>query len=235
MKLVKTKWVIGLPDVVKVLVRKGQMVKAGEKIAEAELFEERYLNIGNVKVVYLEGLIGKAVKKGETIITLGKLFKKKVLSPYEGEIVRTDEYSNIYIKTGDKKVVHIFSPTEAVVSEVEKEIISLEFKAVEYVGEGLSEGRAWGDKGLKIIEGLGDLSANDKDKVILMDEISTVLLSKAEVVGVSGVITKKSDKINSRLPILRIDTSDYLQILTEVDKTKRVMVNAGSGRLLLIV
>jgi hypothetical protein len=102
------------------------------------------------------------------------------------------------------------------------------------------EGRGWGTEGIREIERLVDLSTNDEGKIMMTKYLLPTLLTKAEVVGIIGVVIlddgklEKDDKINFKLPVLALKEDVYTHLSDSVKIAKRALVNATSGRLLLI-
>ena len=235
MKSVKTSWVLNLSGGTKVFVKKGDKVAVGQVLAQSRVSEEKIFYLPPQLVKIMGNFLGKYVKKGDVIGEIGTFFKKKIISPVEGEIVKIDEYNNVYLKSAEEKIKAIVCPTDAIVTDVNDENLSLEFKAVEFEGEGLSEGRVWGNNGIKEVSRVTDLSVSDVGKIIMVDELLPALISKAEVVGICGVVTLNSDRINTRLPILKVNSEEYENILSEYKKAKRAILNANSGRLLLVI
>lgn len=235
MKKVKTRWVLDLPQGVEVLVKKGAEVETGEVLARLAVAEEKIVNLTVDLSKIKDNLTGKKVKKGEILGESGKFFKRKIISPVEGEISKIDEYNNVYFKLPGETIKKIVSPTEAEVVEVAEDSITLEFTALEFGGEGQAEGRAWGKNGIKVVEKVVDLSVVDEGKIMMASLLTPTMLAKAEVVGIAGVIMINGDRINSRLPILKMETEEFNNVLGRVGEVKRAMINANNGRLLLIV
>jgi hypothetical protein len=151
-------------------------------------------------------------------------------------VERFDELYNLYIKVGDDKSYVVSSPVSAKISSIEPEKIVLEFFANEYKGVGLNENSAWG-RGLKKIGVLSDLSFADENKIVLTEKISTELLSKSLVMGVKGLVVLDSNetKIDCKLPILSVDNIVWNELDKELIKEKDVLLDAGNGRLLLVI
>ena len=120
-------------------------------------------------------------------------------------------------------------------------MVELEFRATEYGGRGISEGRAWGNKGLDYVGDISQLSSQYSDKIIMTEVLDQTWLVKAEVVGVKGVIVidshdeSESDRINSKLPILALENNEWQELKKDIREFQRAMVNAAKGRLLLVV
>ncbi len=235
MKSIKAKWIVSLLPEVRVLVKKGQSVEFDELLAEMMVTEEKIVNLSSDMAILMNKRIGFVVKKGDFLGEKGYFFKKKIFCPVEGEIVKVDEYNNVYLASIEKIRREILSPIESVVTEISPEGLTLEFKAEEFLGMGLSEGRVWGKNGVKEAGDVGDLSMADNGKIIILNELSPLIVAKAEVIGVAGLVVKNGDRINTKLPIVKVDPEEYQNILNEIKNAKRAMLDAGGGRLLLAI
>ena len=231
MRKVKARWVINLQDGASVKVKVGSVVTQGQLLAEESVNTEKVFNLG----VNID-LVGKEIEKDQIIFKTGGIFSKKLLSPISGKVTRVDEFNNVYVITGEGDIKSINSPVDAKVVLVEDGKIELEFKANEYTGDGLTEGREWAKKGLKTVKVLGDLTYADVDKIMIVENISTELLIKAEVVGVKGVVIfgKEVNKVSSKLPILRMSLEEKDE-LSKDNFDQIALLNAGNGRLLLLI
>jgi hypothetical protein len=238
---VKTKWVINLPDDSLTLVKTGAVVTCGHILAEKNVKKEITFNFGNEIKKYGHQLIGKKIDEGQVIYQTGGLFSKKVKAPCSGVVDRIDEFNNVYVNIGMGDKLKILSPVDAVVVKVETNNIVLEFQAEEYLGTGQNEGRAWGVAGLKYAEKLSDLNFEDADKIVFIKEVSIALLTKAQVIGIKGVVIMEDknmsndDRINFKLPTIILDEEEGEAVLKSIPKCKRALINAGSGRLLLVI
>jgi hypothetical protein len=244
---VKAKWVVGIPKDAKVLVKNGDEVNEGQLIVEIKIRDEKIFNLsaeyGGLSNDNWEQLRSKlqglAAKEGELLFGPVVVFGKKPISPLSGQISKIDEFRNIYVRGAGEKVKNIICPVDAKVSKLDEESLVLEFKAEEYPGEGLTEGRVWGNGGLKFVEHLTELSVKDAGKIILVDELIPAMLIKALVVGIGGVVVidsgvKDGVKIATDLPILKVDGDGFFRLRKfAVDENTRVLLNASGGRLLL--
>jgi hypothetical protein len=245
---VKAKWVISLTTDAKVLVKVGDVINEGQLVAECKLYEEKIFDLsvdyGGLSNDNWEkvktNLSGMTIREGELIFESGAVFGKRPKAPVSGLVTKIDEFRNIYVKLTGEKIKKVISPVDAKVALVDKESLVLEFKAEEYPGEGVTEGKAWGSGGLKFVEHLTELSVKDNGRVILVDELNQAMLTKADVVGIKGVVVMdggvKDDggKIVSGLPILKVDGDKFFRLRKfAVDENTRVLLNAGGGRLLL--
>ena len=156
MKSVKTKWVITLSPDIEVLVSQGQLVEADQVLALKDITEEKVVNLTADMAKLMSKREGFFVKKGDILVEAHVFFKKRILCPVEGLVTKVDEYNNVYLRSAEKNKKEIICPTVASVAEVNAESMILEFKAEEFDGEGLSDGRAWGRNGIKEIVNIGD-------------------------------------------------------------------------------
>lgn len=247
-KKINTKWVISIPEEIKVLVKEGEKVESGQCLAEITIVNEKVIDYAKLfeklslkdRGKFVKDLEGKAITVGEVIFDSGGMFGKKIMASESGMVIKIDEFYNVHLKLTDDKVNKILSPTEAVVTKIDKEKIVLEFKAEEYLGKGIVEGRGWGIEGIKEINRLVDLSVNDEGKIMVTKNLSPTLLTKAEVVGITGVVVlddgklDKDDKINFKLPVLAVEEKVYKRLSESLVTGKRALINATNGRLLLI-
>jgi len=230
---VKTRWSVLLPDNSTAKVKLGDEVSVGQILIEEKIVKEVVFNskmpVGEMK--------GQTIKEGEVIFQTGGIFSKKVISPVSGTIMRIDEFNNIYVAIGGDDLKVIKSPLKAKVATIDNEKIELEYRAYEYDGVGLTDGKVWASKGIKKVSNLIDLTASDSGKVILVESIANDVLIKAEVIGVAGVIVigGGSSQVKSKLPIIRLEADDEEFILRELNVERSIMLNAGNGRLLLVI
>ncbi len=244
---VKTRWIIPVPNGSKVLVKTGDSISFGDKLIELRGYQEKIMDLSSFYNKIKEKdwdelkakIIGLAIKEGELIFGEEAVFGKKPIATVSGKITKVDEFKNFYVQSSVEEKKSIFSPVDAKVAKIDEENLVLEFRAEEYPGVGVVEGRVWGSNGLKFAEHLTDLSIKDKGRIILVDELTPSILIKAEVVGVVGVVVidsgvDESDNIISDLPILKVDGDKFFRLRKyAVDEDMRVLLNASSGRLLL--
>jgi hypothetical protein len=245
-RIVKTKWVVGVPNSSKVKVKEGEMVVAGQDLVEVKTYEEEVVDVSREMGMFpvgdrdklKESMLGKNIVAGEILWQTKGLFAKKIEAKFSGEILKFDEFNNMYIKLPGEKIKITRSPVNAKVSKVGDGKMVLEFRATEYPGEGLTDGKTWGKEGIRPIKKISDLSVSDEGRVIIAESLSEAMLLKAEVVGVLGVVTttlEKGDRIKSRLPILALEMEGFEKLLKTVEGKKYgVLLNATAGRLLLV-
>jgi hypothetical protein len=248
-KKVKTRWVVSIPEGAKVLVVEGQEVKADENLVEISgnnvktiNVSERFGALSGTDRAKLMGLLpGMKVTEGKVIYKTGGFFPKKIVLPITGEVINIDEFDNLHFKEAKNKIRKVTCPVDARVVKKDGKVLEMEFLAIEYGGRGISEGKAWGTKGLKEVLNLADLSSEDADKIIMTESLHPSWLIKAEVVGVRGVVViddnegREGDRINSKLPILALEKDEWQELVKNVSEVKRAMINTANGSLLLVV
>lgn len=243
---VRTKWVIDLPVGATVLVKTGDVVACDQILVQTKTRAEKMIDLtpeyGKLSATNWEQLktklLGLTIKEGEFIFGEESVFGKRPKALISGKIDKIDEFRNVYVQLPAEINKNIYSPVNAKVSKIDDQNLVLEFRTEEYPGVGLTEGKVWGRNGLKFAEHMTDLSVRDSGRVILVDELLPAMLVKAKVVGIVGVVVIDSgvndDKINSDLPILKVDGDKFFRLRKyAVDEDMRVLLNASSGRLLL--
>jgi hypothetical protein len=248
-KKVKAKWVVAIPDGAKVKVTVGQEVPADSDLLEYDDSGEKIINI-SAKIAGLSageknGLIikleGAEINPGEIVYEKKGIFPKKIMLPVNGKVVKIDEFLNLHYKETGNKIKAVSCPVKAKVVKNDGKSLELEFRAVEYSGTGVSEGKAWGTAGTGYADDITELSVKDKGKIMLTLKLDQAWVFKAEVVGVKGIVVignsdeKKDDRINFRLPIIALEKSEWEELKKNIGEAKRAMINAPGGRLLLEV
>ena len=96
-------------------------------------------------------------------------------------------------------------------------------------------GRAWGDADFKEYKEISDLDYHCDGKIIMASNTETTFITKAEVVGVVGIIVKEEKEIEADIPVLMINTEDWDKLLKmgENKDLYRVLLNAKLDRLLI--
>lgn len=233
--IMKAKWVIRVPEGAKFFIKKGQKVNQGSKVMEWERkkvpwwdVEEMFLNKKEKVIEFNQRWLGKKVNSMQILYRAGGIFGRKLLSPAEGICLGIDEFYNLKIETETEKK-EIKSPVTALVSELSKEKVVLEFEVTEFKGTGLIEGKAW-----------GELSGEDEireGKVVMIDKADRALITKAWVLGAAGVVAREADKADwegIELPILLIlKEGDWEKL--EKCTGRRVLLNSKVGRILVVL
>ena len=239
-------WIIKLNNGNKLHVSEGNKVNRGDKLIS--LSTSKIKVFSDPKLIKLstkmwdqlnEVFKGKVVNKGEIIYKFGNLFPTIIVSPDDGIFLGIDEFGNMKLEIENKDEVEIKSPVTAKVAKIDDEKMTLEFEAVEFEGQGIIEGKAWGDTDFRIVNNLVDLNYKFNGNVILSNEFSSTFLTKAEVLGVTGFITNKKDlnfdKIETKLPVLVMDEIEWGELLGFEGINKQVLMNTKLGRLLIVI
>lgn len=247
-KSINVKWVIPIPERAKILVKAKEKVASGQCLGEIVTVNEKILDYGRIfellsskdRENMIRDIEGKTVVEGEVLYETAGMFGKKVISPIGGKVIKVDEFYNIYVKLGDDKIEELVSPTEATVVSIDNEELVLEFKAQEYLGKPIVDGKGWGIEGIKEIERVVDLSSADEGKIMVTKQWSPALFTKAEVVGIKGIVvldeglSENDDKINFKLPILALEEKLYNHLSNALGLGQKALINATKGRLLVV-
>jgi len=242
---IKAKWVIKLPKGAKLLIKKGEIVNKSQILAQVSIRQTESFDFsqffGLMSLEKREGLNDKfknnLVNKGDLICMTGGIFSKKVCFPSDGIFLEIDEFGNLKIEKNSNSNKEVISPVRAIVSKIEDEKIVLDFEAKEFKGEGLIDGKAWGENYPKLINEIKELTFELKNKIILTTNLSKSFLTKADVVGVTGVITNiMEEDIETNLPVLYLDSEEWNSFWKNYgQKQQDILVNARLGRLLVVV
>ncbi|MFA6250986.1 MAG: hypothetical protein WC686_05855 [Candidatus Shapirobacteria bacterium] len=248
MKKKETWWKIKIPPGAAVLVRSGQKVVEGEviltvqqkevKVYDASLVLSRYSKERMAQLI--TSLVGREVEEGEQILAEGGLFPKKIFSPCKGIVSGIDELGNIRFDVNVLDVREIRAPVPAKVLKIEKGIISLGFLAYEFEGKGIVDGKVWGNYGGKISR-LAEVNFCLKNCVIFVEKLTYVLVTKAEVVGVVGIVTSGAgedqlkDRLDAEIPILSVENTDWEKLGDlKPDRSDRILINSRKGKLVVV-
>lgn len=243
---VKAKWVIKISENSRVLVKEKDRVKKGEKLLISGLKEIKYVDLSSVLVKVSQNKLDELnrqwtklqVNEGDLLYETGGFFSKKIVSPFSGLLDGVNEFFNLKVEVKSDEFKEVYSPVDAKVNKVEKDKLVLEFEAIEMEGNGIGGGKGWGE-GLVKVNGISDLNSLLTKKIVIMPKLAQSLVTKAEVVGVKGIITSESNDesislIETALPILVL-TDEQLENLTKYcEKDMQIMINSKIGRLLLV-
>ena len=246
-KKVKAKWIVAVPDGATVKVKIGDKVSEGGCLLETTERCEKMVNVSKIlqilsvaeRIKLAEKLAGTEVKSNEVVYEKKGMFPKKITFPLSGKIVKIDEFGNLYYQETGNKIKNVTAPVAATVTKSDGKSLELEFTAIEYSGRGINEGRVWGTRGMGYADDITELSVKYTDKIMLTPKLDQAWMSKAEVVGVAGIVViddddaKKGDRINLRLPIIALEKSDWEELKEKANEVNRVLINATGGRLLL--
>ena len=240
---------MAIPDGAKVKVAVGEEVEAGTDLLEVVGSEEEVVDvsarIGGLKPAekrkLAEILPGMKINDKVAVYRTGGLFPKKIFLPVSGEATKLDEFGNLYYKGEADKARKISCPVGAKVVKNDGQSLELEFRAKEYTGRGIYDGKVWAAEGIKYVDDMADLSSKEKGRVVLTEKADQAWLMKAEVVGIVGVVViddglKENDgRINFKLPVLALEKSEWQELKEQEGEVKRLMINATGGRLLIII
>ena len=242
----KATWVIKLPPKAKILVEIGDKVKTGDKLAtfnnhriETFDYSGNLSKMGDEKREELNNLFKeKMVNEGEVFFNLG-VFKNKICFPLTGLCLGFDEFKNLKIEIDEKDKKEIFSPVEAKVSKIEDGKMVLEFDAKEYSGQGLNGLKAWGEGKVQIVNDIKSLNYELDNNILFTNNLDKAFLLKAQVVGVKAVVFCDNEEFKEtdiNLPFLRLEEEKWKDFIKEnLDKNKKILVNAKMDKLLLVV
>lgn len=243
----KAIWVIKLPSKSKILVKVGDKIKIGDKLADFNNHSIETFNYsGNLVSMNDESreqlnnfFKDKIVEKGDFFCNLGFL-KGKLCFPMSGLCLGLDELKNLKIEKTEVEKKEIISPINAKVGKIEEGKMVLEFIAKEYEGEGLNGLKAWGEGKIGIVNEIKFLTSDLNNNILFTQNLDKAFLLKAQVIGVRGVVfidnkeVKEIDGID--LPILRLDEATWKDFMKDnLEKNKKMLVNAKMDKLLLVL
>lgn len=188
-----------LPKGSEILVSHDQNVSEGEALARTFVSKETLnFSLPSYKLIKNPG---EDIKKGDLVAVkkgfLG-LFSKKFLSPIDGKIDRVDvSTGEVFIKL-DPSEVPFVSDVSGRVVEVEEDLVSVEFKAIELDAVTTYKGKKVGKlltlKVLKDTELLDSLDDKVEDAIIAVDsKIGQDFLFKASALGVKALIVSEDN------------------------------------------
>ncbi len=243
---IKAKWIIKFPVGSKILVKTGDKIAENQILAKIDCRRVESINLLNFfgkfndnKIKQLnQKLKGVWVNSGELMCLTGGVFPKKICFPMSGNFLEIDEfgYLKIEVKEGSQK--EIVAPIDSLVSKIETDKLILEFRAKEFKGKRLVEGKTWGEGKLEIINDMKDLTFKLKNNILLTQNLSNNFLLKAEVVGVVGIVTDievNEDELTTRLPVLKLDKEIWRELLKYQGHIQKMLLNSRLERLLLVL
>ncbi len=246
-KKIKARWVIKLPSGAKMAVKAGVKVAEGEVLASVVqgLVEtvDMSLILHEIKAeeadIFRQTWIDKEVAEGEVLLKKGGLFPRVITSPKSGVVRKIDEFFNFEYWQKVNLSREIKSPVAAKVAELDKGRLVLEFSAFEFKGVGLTLGKVWSNGTIPLVEKISDLNHQMKGQIVALRNFSSVMLMKAEVIGIGGilVIGEEVSDLKSEIPTMVIEEEEWdkLDAATERGGGARFLLNSKSGRLLAVV
>jgi hypothetical protein len=243
---IKAKWIIKFPVGSKVLVKEGERVEENQVVVKVDYRKIESINLSNfvgkfssTKIEQLnKRLKGVWVNSGELMCLSGGVFPRKICFPMSGNFLEIDEFGLLKIEIKEDEQRELIAPIESLVSKIETDKLVLEFKAQEFKGKGLVEGKSWGEGSLEIIDEARDLTSKLKNNIILTQNLTNNFLLKAEVVGVVGVVTNseiKEEELITNLPLLQLSKEVWQELLRYQGTNKKMLVNSRLERLLLVL
>lgn len=145
---------------------------------------------------------------------------------------RLSELQKNNFKVGDTvEKGEMGSPVGAIIVNIIKNKIVLEFTAKKIQGVGAGGGKIWAD-GLKIILNREELTFEAKDKIIVDESGDIATLAKAKAVGARGIVSV-GDKIIAGLPIVRL-SSQQMDIFKKLGiESSKIWLNGTSGKIFI--
>lgn len=241
---IKTKWAIKLPLKSKILVSLGDVVEQDQVVAEVENLEIKSFNYAAIfneiepeKITDLNSKFkNELVNQGDLFCIKQGFFGKKICFPDTGKFLEINEFGSLRIEVdmGDKK--EIKAPVKSKVSKIEDGKLVLDFWVKEFNGEGLTEGKVWGNGVIKKIDRLDQLTSDLDGKILFTSNLDATFLLKAEVIGVVGVVTNtKADELKTKMPVLYLEDNVWLDLFKKDNSESRFLLNSVIGRLLLVL
>jgi len=242
--VVKTKWIVRVGPKAKIKCEIGDVVEQNQVILEEgndilKVFDASVVlsKLSRDKIENINGsLKDKLLKMGDVICETGGLINKKIFVPVEGIFCGIDEFFNMTIRIEEQDRKTVRSPVKAKVAEKDKEKLVLEFRADEIKGKGIVPGRVWGESDFKEYGLMSELNYECEGKIIMVSNTDAMFITKAEVVGVVGLIVKDEKEIEADIPILKIGSADWDKLLQmgKENGLYRVLLNAKLDRLLIV-
>ena len=245
--MVKIKWLIRLTPGSKISVKVGEKTEVGQILGKTseknrELIDMSALlaNLDNRQKQQLYSqTVNQEVKAGMVIFESGLINKTVIKSPVDGRIVAWDEFGNMEIESVSGKTREYISPVKSKVSLVDKEKITLSFSGEEFKGQTVVNGKTWAD-GVEKIEKINDINYQMSGKILAIADFNRSWLYKAEAVGVVGIIftniidSNLEQKIDLAIPVLMMtDVEAKKMFKVRGLSNKRILLNAGSGRVII--
>jgi hypothetical protein len=216
--------IIPLPEEGKCLLKAGQKVDFNtpfveiKKEIEKEILLAEKLNVPAKKIFnYLKKFVGDQVNKDEIIaVKKGVFSDSKYIAEYQGIITEVDhEKGRITIKIQDEKDMIINCYFNGSIQEIKKTSLILEVKQKqEYTLKKCT--RTTGGEIVYLNEISNETTTELEDKIIAIEEISDINLSKMDVLGVKGIISPmKAPEKETDLPFFQIKDAPSFKIIRE--------------------
>jgi hypothetical protein len=243
---IKAKWIIKLPEKADILVKSGENIERGRKIAEVDSkkiesfnFSQFLGKLDSSKLMELnEKFRNNWVDSGQLMCLIGGIFPNKICFPMSGNFLEVDEFGNMKIEKIDEGKKEVVAPVDSKVIKIEDDKVTLEFGAKEFKGIGLTEGKSWGEGEIKVINEVKDLNFQLKESILFTKNLTKTFLLKAEVIGITAVVTDvdSDEELNTDLPVLKLDENEWEELIDSFEnKKEKMLVNSRLGRLLLVI
>lgn len=244
----KVKWLLRLPEGMKVSVEKGEVVEVGAVLASLTqnkvALEAAPDFLSSWSRDKIDGWIGKIVDKdfseGELMGESGGMFSKKFYAPRKGKFAGLDEFGRMKFETGEVEILReILAPIKLKVVRVGKHNLVLEFEGLKIKGKGIGDKRVWGEVNPKVIKVIMELNFAMSGQLVLLDHLNRAMLIKSEVLGLGGLILKENsldDWSEIDVPAIVLSDVDW-ENLAEIVAEKKWMafLSSKKGKLFLVI
>lgn len=227
-----------IPNNAELLLHEGDVVDFDQpfyqvkKTGQQKILISQLLNVRKEKIFqYLKKTVGQKVKKNEILaVKKGLIFEKKVISPFDGEVLEINHETGEIVLAYDLKDEEIKKCFfKAKVKEIKKNSVALEIKK----GLSVSLKEGVGQAGGPVFNFIKDdlffqiTEEEIKNKIILIESLKSYITMKCEALGVSGFIfIKKDDKpvipygqiLNSNDFKKAIDSHYHYCLFSEIDQ-----------------
>ncbi|MGI6278547.1 MAG: hypothetical protein ACOYJ8_01905 [Patescibacteria group bacterium] len=193
-----------LPKKTKTLVKKGDKVDKGQKVATFNRFEKHKINLAKKLEISAKKTsscllvnLGEKISKDKIIAETKNLFKKvSVPSPVAGQIFAFDNNTGLLTIEVTKESRDLLSPFPGKVEEITQEGVTIKIKAEKVLGFK----KSWGDNvfGQLAFHGgaLTALSGQYQKKVVLTNQLFPALINKAQAIGSLAIIGPDKIKLS---------------------------------------
>ena len=128
------------------------------------------------------------------------------------------------------------APVAGKIIRVGTKEVELQFEAKKIDGRGLGKGHCWGEIAVVGEQDFTGLNINHQDKIILLRKINRLVISKAQALGIKGLIglkwTGAREKI-CRLPVLLLTDEAKLALVIQEAKGVKCLLEVDEGYLLI--
>ncbi|KUK82660.1 MAG: Uncharacterized protein XD98_0538 [Microgenomates bacterium 39_6] len=193
-----------LPKKTKTLVKKGEEIDKGQKVATFSRFEKHKINLAKKLGIPPEKTsscllvnLGEKVSKDKIIAETKSLFKKvSIPSPVTGQVFAFDNNTGLLTIEAAEEDRDLLSPFPGKVEKVTKEGITIKIKAEKV----LDFKKSWGNNIFgQLIFHDGPLTTLDcqyQKKVVLTNQLYPALVNKAQAIGSLAIIAPNKIKLD---------------------------------------